>query len=160
MSAGGALSAFLGGKMSDTLRKRDQRWSAWLPAAGAILGFLPMIGVLYMKNFYAAIAFYFFEYLFAECWFGPALSIIQNRIPAFARGTTISIFLFISNMVGNIAPVVIGKLNDGTADSYRNCILGGVAISYGTCALLFFAVAANMNKPTIEEKQVNAPLLA
>merc|ERR1711881_692194 len=31
VSAGGALSAFIGGKLSDTLRKRDVRWSAWLP---------------------------------------------------------------------------------------------------------------------------------
>jgi len=160
VSAGGALSAFLGGKISDVLRKRDQRWSAWLPALGAVLGFLPMIGVLFMSNFYAAIAFYFFEYLFAECWFGPALSIIQNRIPTDVRGTTISIFLFISNMVGNIAPVVIGKINNGTAESIRTCILGAVAISYGGCALLFLAVAANMKKPTIAEREAGEPLLA
>lgn len=161
VSAGGALSAFIGGKLSDTLRKRDVRWSAWLPGLGAALGFLPFIGVMYSTNFYAAIAFYFFEYLFAECWFGPAISIVQNRIPVNVRGTTISIFLFVSNMVGNVCPIIISNFVQETAESYRQCIFYAVLVSYASCAILFCIVATKLRTPPPHERDEDglSPLL-
>ena len=32
-----------------------------------------------------------FRYLVAECWFGPAVSILQNALPPKVRGTGIAV---------------------------------------------------------------------
>ncbi len=43
----------------------------------------------------------------AECWFGPAMSILQCALPSDLRGTAVSILLFIGSMIGNLAPLVV-----------------------------------------------------
>jgi len=97
---GGAISASLGGWLTDRYSKvYSERMKVWIPAAGFILGFAPFVVVLYSENFYIAILALFFEYIFAECWFGPVIALMQNRIPSEARGITIAVFLFIASMV-------------------------------------------------------------
>jgi hypothetical protein len=70
-------------------------------------------------NFSASLACLLLEYLLAEGWFGPALSIMQERVPAEARGVTISIYLFISGIMGSLSPALLGHLD--TASATRAC---------------------------------------
>ena len=158
VSAGGALSSFLGGFLADRWAKKQVKARAWVPAIGSVLGFIPFIGTLYFENFYASIACLFFEYLFAECWFGPAISIIQLRIPQQARGVAISLFLFTAQMIGNIAPTIFGALETGSAESLQTLLLLGAAVSYLGCAVLFFVVGRQLDnsgsgdeKPLLDE---------
>lgn len=151
ISVGGALSAFFGGYISDLWSARDERARAWLPALGATLGLIPFIGVVYFQNFYASIACLFFEYILAECWFGPALSIIQNRVDAKFRGTAISLFLFFANMIGNAAPIVIAQFYTGVnIETLRTALIVSVAGSYLSCAAVF-CIIARMLKPSSGE---------
>lgn len=145
VSVGGALSSYLGGAIADRWSKRNVKARAWVPAIGSILGFIPFIGTLYFENFYVSLVCYFFEYLFAECWFGPAISIIQVRIPAGARGIAISLFLFTAQMVGNSAPTVYGGVWDnGTTEVLQNLLLLGTAASYLGSAALFLLIGTQL----------------
>jgi len=147
ISVGGALSSFLGGFIADRWSRTQIKARAWVPAIGSLLGFFPFVGVLYASNFYVSIVCLFFEYLFAECWFGPAISIIQLRIPPAARGVGIALYLFIGQMIGNIAPVVLGAIDDESVETVQIALLVAVAFSYGSCALMFFVVGTLMGTP-------------
>ena len=141
VSIGGATSAYAGGQASDRLGKVDERALAWIPAAGFFLGYIPFFGILYTDNFYVSMGCLFVEYLLAECFFGPAIAIIQNRIDAKARGVTISIYFFVASMVGSFAPVILGKLDDGeTVHSLQQNLIIIVGISYVGSSLLFVAI--------------------
>jgi formate hydrogenlyase subunit 3/multisubunit Na+/H+ antiporter MnhD subunit len=54
----------------------------------------------------------FFEYLVAECWFGPTLATLFNVVPKARRGTAQGLFS-ISTALGNVAPALIGFLVSG-----------------------------------------------
>jgi len=155
VSVGGALSAYFGGYIADKWSAKDQRARAWLPALGALLGLIPFIGVVYFENFYASIACLFVEYIFAECWFGPALSIIQNRIQPEYRGTAISLFLFFANMIGNAAPIVISQFysNKSPISDLQFSLMLSVAASYVSCACIFLVIGGLLKKNKADEKR-------
>lgn len=96
----------MGGFLADRLSKRTPRARALIPAfgagrsaqralqpaprphtrafvcpdvPGAALGLVPFIGTMFLPNFYGSIACLFLEYLIAESWFGPAISLMQVR---------------------------------------------------------------------------------
>lgn len=141
VSLGGATSAYAGGQASDRLGKVDQRALAWIPAAGFFLGYLPFLGILYTDSFYVSMACLLLEYLLAECFFGPVIAIIQNRIDAKARGVTISIYFLVASMIGSFAPIILGKLDDGeTVESLQTNLLIIVGISYVGSSILFVAL--------------------
>ena len=63
ISIGGVLSAFLGGTISDCIRRRcSLRRRAIVPAVGSLLAVPAMIGVLYVPSFYGSMACLFIEY--------------------------------------------------------------------------------------------------
>jgi len=147
VSAGGALSSYLGGYLSDLWTKKEPKARAWVPAIGSILGLVPFIGAVFAPNFYSSIACLLLAYIFAECWFGPAISIIQLRIPPEARGVAIAVYMFVGQMVGNIAPAVMGAVDDDTTETVQIMLAVAVAGSYGGCALLFCVVGRLLDAP-------------
>jgi uncharacterized protein (DUF2062 family) len=52
--------------------------AAIVPALGSLLALIPFLGVMYAENFYVSLGCLLLEYLLAEGWFGPALSIIAS----------------------------------------------------------------------------------
>jgi hypothetical protein len=88
------------------------------------------------------------EYLLAEGWFGPALSIMQERVPAEARGVTNSIYLFISGIVGSLSPALLGHLDTGVGyEGLQRSILILVCVSYGGTFVLFCAIYCALKTP-------------
>jgi len=152
VSVGGALSSFLGGFIADRWTATQPKAKAWIPAIGCLLGYPLFVGVLYSPNFYGSITCLFFEYLVAECWFGPALSIIQLRIPNEARGTAIALYLFIGQMIGNTAPLAMGQIDDSTTGTVQTMLVVIVGFSYIGCALTFLLVGRLMSTTSASEK--------
>jgi len=125
------------------MAKRDVRAKGWVPGLGAMMALLPLYGVLEAdSSFEVAISMLFFSYLLAECWFGPALSIIQSRVEQESRAFAISIYLFLGSMVGNVSPLIISNLDDGVSDSKLGSLLFAcVVFSYVSCTV-FFVIAS------------------
>ena len=164
VSMGGLLSTIIGGYISDSLanpkdpsKRRIAR--AWVPAIGSLLA-APLWAafVLIDDPTYAAVCL-FFEYIVAECWFGPTLAVLFNVVPKARRGAAQGLFSMLS-AVGNIAPILVGTLAGG---AYGNFPLGTVLIyfisgSYVLSGLLFgFAALLDEKKISLEynEKKDN-----
>ena len=120
VSFAGGISSISGGRLADIAETRFGSYACGLiPAIGSLLGLFPILGSLYVDDFYTSVFFLFVSYLLVECWFGPALKIIQSRMRKEVRGFTISIYLFSGSMIGNISPIIVGWLDDGASFIFR-----------------------------------------
>ncbi|CAM9202297.1 unnamed protein product, partial [Sphacelaria rigidula] len=86
VSVGGALSSYLGGLFADRWEQAgESRARMYIPAIGALLAIPTFLGVILVPSFYGSMFFLFLEYLVAECWFGPAISVLQKALPPRVR---------------------------------------------------------------------------
>jgi len=161
VSFGGALSSFLGGRVADRWEKAgNQRARLHVPAIGALFGIPCAAFMLLTDNFYISLAALFCEYLVAECWFGPAVSILQNALPPKVRGVGIAIFTLITTAAGSLMSLLFGAFEDylkmtGAAPTIiRYELLLAVGSTYMLCALLFYWASFNIQSASGEEAQV------
>ena len=138
------------------------RAKGWVPGLGALAA-LPLLYVFLESqvSFEVAMTLLFFAYLFAECWFGPALSIIQARVEAPSRGFAISIYLFVGSMLGNASPVIIAAFDDGTSsDKLGSLVFACACFSYVSCSLVFALASLGLDRPAPPvPSEDEAPLL-
>ena len=96
VSVGGLLSSILGGYLSDNLanpiNKDWKRARCWVPALGSLIAIPCWIMFVEAPSPELALTFLFFEYIFAECWFGPTLAALFAVVPAELRGTAQGLF--------------------------------------------------------------------
>lgn len=65
------------------------------------------------------------EYLVAEGWIGPAITMILNTISPENKGFAVSAFLFLCTVAGTISNAILGELQkqyiptDKTAPDYK-----------------------------------------
>jgi len=153
LTLAGASSSYLGGVISDKWRQYDPRGAAWVPAIGSSCGYIPFLGVLFANNFYLAMFSLMLEYFVAEGWFGPAISILQGRLPANVRGTSISIYMFVAGLVASLAPSGLGELDDGVSwTNLRFYLTIFVGVSYLGSAVAFLAVGSVIHHPAPIER--------
>jgi MFS family permease len=135
----GAVSALGGGVIGDWLL-RTRRSRLLVPIVGGLVAAAAWAGVVLKSNFTLAMVFLGVEYLFAEAWFGPTLSVVQELAPANLVGTAVSVFVMLTTCVGSIAPAILGAVWDGLAwkEDIRWALLGAVSGSYVIASLLFF----------------------
>lgn len=156
ISIGGAISSFGGGRLTDYLvskagKEKGAHIRALIPALGCILGLPFFAGTVLADNFYVAMTCLFFEYLFAECWLGPAMAVLQSAVPENIRAFTVACYLFFGTMFGVLAPFILGLLDDNTTFiKYYLLIL--VAISYGTAAIIFLVLTGILKSRSAKEE--------
>ncbi|CAM9103237.1 unnamed protein product [Ectocarpus sp. 13 AM-2016] len=119
VSVGGALSSYAGGYAADRWEKAGQHKARmYIPAIGALLGAPTFFLVIVTPNFYAAMFFLFVEYLVAECWFGPAISVLQKALPPRVRGVGIGYYSFFTTIAGSFMSYIVGVILDAyTSDA-------------------------------------------
>ena len=82
----GLLSTVLGGYLADLIAnppdnsKRKPRARAWIPAIGSILTVPCWIFFIQASTLEMTMVALAFEYLFAECWFGPTLATLFTTV--------------------------------------------------------------------------------
>lgn len=79
----------------------------WIPAVGSALAVPCMAGVLLCESFTCAMVFLFLEYLTAECWLGPIVSLAQATVPANMIGVATSVFIAATTLVSNACTTVV-----------------------------------------------------
>ncbi len=147
VSFGGALSAFTGGKLADYFGAKSFSNRLRIPAFGALLGYPPLLLALYSDSFGLSILGLLISYIFAECWFGPVLSVLQRRVPAQVRGLTIASYLLFGSILGNLSPIIIGSQDDGgTVHSVQKWLVIMVGISYISCSIFFLLAATYLDR--------------
>lgn len=60
------------------------------------------------NNFWVSITGLFFEYLFAECWSSPAITMLLNAISSQNKGFAVSAYLFFTTISGTISTFLLG----------------------------------------------------
>jgi MFS family permease len=165
VATGGALSSYIGGRAADRWEKSGNPYARLdVPLIGSLLG-IPTIALCVLStNFYLSMFGLFLEYLTAECWFGPIISVIQNALPSRVRGTGIACFTFTTTFFGSLASYLIGVwVDDVTSDldehtgRLRYIILFCVATCYFTASVLFYFARRFIDVP--EDKKESSPLL-
>ncbi len=83
-------------------RRRVQA-RALVIVAATLLSIPFLIGIFATSNFYVAMAMLFFEYLLAENWFGPAMSLLQAELPLDTVGFGAGLFAVTCTVVRDAA---------------------------------------------------------
>ena len=68
-------------------------------AASSLLAIPVWAAAVMAPSFNSAIAFLLVEYLVAECWFGPAVAVLQDNVPAYQRGTAQGLFSVLTTVL-------------------------------------------------------------
>lgn len=113
---GGGLGTYLGGRMSDALSRRDERFAVWVSAVGGALA-LPFLAIfLFWPERTGALLGYAVAMVFSVFFVGPSYGLVQSLARVRMRAQAAALLLFSINLIGlGIAPLVVGMLNDGLA---------------------------------------------
>eukprot|EP00904_Undaria_pinnatifida_P006879 jgi/Undpi1/3320/HiC_scaffold_15.g06693.m1 len=132
VSIGGALSSYLGGYAADRWEKAgEKRARMYIAAIGTLLGVPAFLMVIVVPNFYASMFFLFLEYLFAECWYGPVVSVLQTFLPPRMRGVGFGCYNFCMMVAGSLMSYATGLV----LDTYTSDVAIKVTLIVGICGM-------------------------
>eukprot|EP00640_Fibrocapsa_japonica_P001860 CAMPEP_0113940958 /NCGR_PEP_ID=MMETSP1339-20121228/6974_1 /TAXON_ID=94617 /ORGANISM="Fibrocapsa japonica" /LENGTH=453 /DNA_ID=CAMNT_0000944957 /DNA_START=10 /DNA_END=1371 /DNA_ORIENTATION=+ /assembly_acc=CAM_ASM_000762 len=146
VALGGIISSWAGGYLSDIWERAGNKSArVWVPALGSLLAIPFMIMTVLASNFYVGMLGLFLEYLFAECWFGPIMSILQSHLSARSIATAVGCYTFCVTMIGSLGSYLMGVYYDwaeageiaSTANIVRYELLVVVVVSYFLAGLIF-----------------------
>ena len=125
-----------GGYLVDWASHRDERWYAWLPGVGVLLGAPMYVLAFVLPNPIAATAALTVGGCLMYLHYTPAQVILQNMVEPRMRATAAFIFYFVASMVGlGLGPALFGFASDQfaqhafTAGSYGALCPGGAAMA-------------------------------
>lgn len=115
----GAMGTFTAGRLADVLSRRDERWRAWLVAAGKG-GYVPFLaGVFIVDDLQTALILYIVPAFFGGFYLAPTFALIQSLVSLRMRALASSITLFILNIIGmGFGPQLVGIMSDWFAPEY------------------------------------------
>jgi len=99
----------------------------------------------------------FFEYLFAECWSSPAITMLINGISPENKGFAVSAYLFFTTISGTISTFLLGQFTetfhlDKYPERYGYILCAFVFFSY-LGSVPFFYLAGNSYKKFLIKKE-------
>ena len=143
----GLASSVGGGIISDYFDKKGYHVSkAMVCFVGTALGIPTIIlCTCVQNNFWISMTGLALEYLFAECWIGPTITMILGVVSNKNKGFAVGAFLFFASIFGMIATSVMGSISEKqdtkTHPSRAGYILViSVCCGYGL-SLPFFLIA-------------------
>jgi MFS family permease len=115
VGAFGLAGTLVGGILADRLsaRRRDSRWSMWVPAAASLL-LVPFQLIAYLAPGTATVvtAFVLCGFLSAV-FFGPSFATVQALAAVRMRSTAAAVLIFVKTMIGlGVGPLLIGRASD------------------------------------------------
>ena len=155
-----AFGIYLGGVLMDRLRRRDERWSMWVPTLGqlasmpfllafllwpeterlsmasweGLLRWLPFLRI--EGGFPVALLFSVVGSVLGSFYAAPMLTITQNLAPPVMRARAAALASAVAAMVGHaIGPTLVGGLNDVLTERY-----GELAIRYSLVVVVIAAL--------------------
>jgi predicted MFS family arabinose efflux permease len=155
----GFMSALLGGLISDHYSKKGLHMSkAYVCIGGSLLG-IPtiLLCTLSNDNFYLAMFGLALEYFFAECWIGPAITMVIDTISPENKGFAVSAFLFSATISGTISSTLLGKVNihRGAAENpsiYGQNLAFWVSISYAVSCPFFWIAGKHYTAKKVRDE--------
>ena len=147
VSVCGLISSLTGGILSDKYEKKGVYMAKSYICMLGTFGGIPtiMLCTLIQNNFWVSMLGLGLEYLLAECWIGPAITMILNTISPDNKGFAVSAFLFFATVSGTISTTLLGFLQDhydakNNVSQYGYILCIFVVLAYGI-SIPFFYVA-------------------
>lgn len=140
MLFGGFTSNMVAGIISDKYEKKYIRTKPYICCLMSFMAIPTTIICFSVNNsFPVSMTFLFLEYLLAEGWNSPAISMIQQVVDPSVKGVAISIYLFSVTIAGTVASVTVGAVSTAMHTKSNPALLGYIcAVS---CAVpSFFAI--------------------
>jgi predicted MFS family arabinose efflux permease len=117
----GGIGTFVAGKLVDVLAVRDERWRAWVVAAGKAFYVPFLVAFFMMDDFKWAMLVYLVPAFFGGFYLAPTFALIQGLADVRMRAVASSITLFILNIIGmGFGPQLVGIVSDLFAPAYGN----------------------------------------
>ena len=166
----GIVSGLIGGAAADRLKRGSSDSDSnddesdnvgrqlWVPVVGNLLATPAWYMAITSDNsFQMAMVWLAIEYLVAECWFGPTISVLQSSVGPKIGGTAQGLFT-VTGAIGNLAPAALGfvydqhQQNAPASDELTNLLALSVCGCYILSAFCFGASALSTppNKLKIE----------
>jgi MFS family permease len=110
---GGGLGTWLGGRVSDVLRRRDLRWSLWSVAIVFVAARPFAMAFYWLDDTVAAMALFVLPAAVGAIHIGPAVAVLHERVDARLRPLASALFMTILTLVGlGLGPLAVGVLSD------------------------------------------------
>ena len=133
-----AAGTWGGGYLVDRLGVRSKAAYALVPAASMSLLIPFLIGFTSVTGWMTSLALLAAPLALLMVYLAPALTVVQNGVPAHQRATASAFLLFVLNLLGlGVGPLFVGAVSDMLAPTYGAASLG-VALRW----LTPFAVAS------------------
>jgi predicted MFS family arabinose efflux permease len=142
----GFVGQIVGGRIADTLGKRDPRWYMWTPGIASVVALPFLVAFLLLHDLRWAVACYVVGGLMMNMWTGPTFAMAQGIAKPHMRSMAAAIVIFMLSLVGAaLGPLIVGMLNDWMeprfgAEAVRYSLL--IVIIPHTLASIFNLLAA------------------
>lgn len=109
----GAIGSFGAGWLVDRWAAREPRAYALVPGIATLVSIPFFLGFLWAPSWPLALAFLTVPFLTNSAYLAPALTVVQNNVPAAQRGISSAILMFLMTMVGmSGGPLLVGLVSD------------------------------------------------
>ncbi|MGH6985399.1 MAG: spinster family MFS transporter [Caulobacteraceae bacterium] len=133
---GGAAGTIAGGRLSDVLGMRDERWRLWVASVAMLLTPFCSVAVLFVHNVVILAITMTLGAALSAVHLAPTAAVIQNLTPLRMRARAAAIAIFIINLLGlGVGPLIVGSLSD-----YLRPILGAESLRYALTPVILFAL--------------------
>eukprot|EP00546_Thalassionema_frauenfeldii_P018112 CAMPEP_0178901982 /NCGR_PEP_ID=MMETSP0786-20121207/4347_1 /TAXON_ID=186022 /ORGANISM="Thalassionema frauenfeldii, Strain CCMP 1798" /LENGTH=515 /DNA_ID=CAMNT_0020573189 /DNA_START=11 /DNA_END=1558 /DNA_ORIENTATION=- len=156
----GIISSLIGGYIADRIKDNGESVSVgrqlWVPVAGNFLA-IPCwyMAITSVDSFQMAMVWLAIQYLVAECWFGPTISVLQASVRQKTGGTAQGLFT-VTGALGNLAPAALGffyeQYTNVGPEELTTLLVITVCSCYALSAILFGASAVSSNDKTERAK--------
>ena len=145
-SVSGVTSGVLGGIIADWLSSSavdaedPTGRKLWVPVVGSVLAVPAFYYSIHSGgSFELAMSCLAIEYLVAECWFGPTISVLQSTVGPKIGGTAQGLFT-LTGAIGNLAPSILGFVYGQAAGIDPSAELADI-LSVAVCSLYLASAA-------------------
>jgi predicted MFS family arabinose efflux permease len=139
----GVIGTSAGGVVSDLWAKRVPRAPLLVAGTTLLAAAFPLSAALFASTYKHSLAWLFLSIVLSETWIAPAVSVVQRVTPAHMRGTSSSLYLFISSAMASFGTLVVGRINESSKDPkfIKYSLLYTVAAVYLASSIGFLATA-------------------
>jgi MFS family permease len=133
---GGAIGTIGGGRLSDFLGARDERWRLWIVTVAMLLAPVCFLSVLFVRSIPILLATMTLGAMFSAVHLAPTSAVIQNLTPLRMRARAAALAIFMINLLGlGAGPLIVGRLSDRLRP-----VFGDDSLRYALTPVLLFAL--------------------
>ncbi len=150
------LGVLMGGYVADRLQRRYS-FGRLIAIGGALLLATPFLLLAILSDDkWAVLAGLFIAGFFMSWYHGPVTAVIHDMMPRRAHATSVGIYMFVTQLLGGLGPLIVGKISDLRDLQVGLEIAVGVLVCGGLLMLLVihFIRRDGLRHPDLESFQV------